>query len=110
MLKAVDRSQYWHKVPSLIQAAAYNARFMFDHGETSTYEETTTPFRELLAKGAIFSWDKRREGAYKTLMRMMSSEATLRPYIQGLPTACPPSRPAWTCSWIYSPGCCPKMG
>ena len=53
-------------------------------GETSTYEETT--YRELLAKGAIFSWDKRREGAYQTLMRMMSSEATLRPYIQGLPT------------------------
>ena len=49
-------------------------------------EETTAPFRELIAKGAIFSWDKRREGAYQTLMRMMSSEATLRPYIQGLPT------------------------
>ena len=81
-------------VRSLIQAAAYNARFMFDHGETSSYEETTAPLRELLAKGAIFSWDKRREGAYQTLMRMMSSEATLRPFTQGLPTmfvsdACP---------------------
>lgn len=81
-------------VRSLIQAAAYNARFMFDHRESSTYEETTAPLRELLVKGAIFSWDKRREEAYQTLMRMMSSDATLRPYTRGLPThyvsdACP---------------------
>jgi hypothetical protein len=36
---------------------------MFDHGETSSSEETTAPLRELLAKGTIFSWDKRREEA-----------------------------------------------
>ena len=105
------------EVLSLIQPAAYNARFMFDPGKTSTYEDTTAPLRELLAKGAIFSWDKRREGAYQTLMRMMSSEATLRPFIQGLPTwrrwqrvapACPPSRPAGTRSRTYSPGWCTR--
>ena len=31
------------EVRSLIQAAAYNARFMFDHKEGATYEETTAP-------------------------------------------------------------------
>ena len=74
------------EVRSLIQAAAYNARFMFDHKEGATYEETTAPLREMLVKGAIFSWNKRREEAFQTLMRMMSSEATLRPFTQGLPT------------------------
>ena len=80
------RPESTDEVRSLIQAAAYNARFMFDHSETSSYEETTAPLREMLAKGAIFAWDKRREKAYQTLMRMMSSEATLRPFTQGLPT------------------------
>ena len=74
------------EVRSLIQAAAYNARFMFDHKEGATYEETTAPLREMLVKGAVFSWDKRREEAFQTLMRMMSSETTLRPFTQGLPT------------------------
>ena len=43
------------EVRSLIQAAAYNARFMFDHKEGATYEETTAPLRELMVKGAVFS-------------------------------------------------------
>ena len=48
----------------------------------------------MLTKGAIFSWDKKREDAYQTLMRMMSSESTLRPFTPGRPTqfvsdACP---------------------
>ena len=67
---------------------------MFDHKEGATYEQTTAPLREMLVKGAIFSWNKRREDAFQTLMRMMSSEATLRPFTPGLPTqfvsdACP---------------------
>lgn len=73
------------EVRSLIQAAAYNARFMFDHKEGTTYEETTAPLREMMVKGAIFSWNKRREEAFQTLMCMMSSEATLRPFTPGLP-------------------------
>ena len=64
----------------------YNARFMFDHNQDTTYEETTAPLREMLVKGAIFLWDKRRERAYKSLMKMMSSKVTLRPFTFGLST------------------------
>ena len=73
-------------VRSLTQAAAYNARFMFDHKQDATYEETTAPLRELLIKGTKFEWNKEREEAYQKLMRMMSDEATLRPFTKGLPT------------------------
>ena len=79
------RPESTEEVRSLIQAAAYNARFVFDHKEGATYEETTAPLREMLKKSAVFSWNKRREVSYQTLMRMMSSEATLRPFSQGLP-------------------------
>ena len=65
---------------------SYNARFMFDHNQDTTYEETTAPLREMLVKGAIFLWDKRRERAYKSLMKMMSSKVTLRPFTFGLST------------------------
>ena len=49
----------------------------------------------MLVKGATFSWDRRREKAYQALMKMMSSEATLRPFTQGLPTMCVSD----TCPW-----------
>lgn len=68
------------EVRSLIQAAAYNARFAFDHKEDQTYEEATAPLRELMGKDSRFSWNSTREQSYQKLMRMMSSDTTLRPY------------------------------
>ena len=47
-------------VRSLIQAASYNAKFAFDHGEDVTYEEVTAPLRQLMAKGARFDWTEER--------------------------------------------------
>jgi hypothetical protein len=67
-------------VRSLLQAAAYNARFAFDHEEDETYEEVTAPLRELLTKGKHFRWDERREKAYQKLRRMMSDRSILVPY------------------------------
>ena len=40
----------------------------------------TKPLRELMVKGAQFSWDGRREQAYQAILRMMSDQTTLRPY------------------------------
>ena len=71
---------------SLIQAAAYNARFAFDDKEDRTYEEVIAPLRELMGKNSKFAWDSRREEAYQKLMRMMSSDTTLRPYCPDKPT------------------------
>ena len=71
---------------SLIQAAAYNARFAFDDKEDRTYEEVIAPLRELMGKNSKFAWDSRREEAYQKLVRMMGSDTTLRPYCPEKPT------------------------
>ena len=67
-------------IRSFLQAAAYNAKYTFDHQETHTYEEMTKPLRELMVKGAQFSWDGRREQAYQAILRMMSDQTTLRAF------------------------------
>jgi hypothetical protein len=67
-------------VRSFLQAAAYNAKFSFDHGEDITYEEVTKPLRELLVKDQVFHWTPQREEAYQTILRMMSAKTTLRPF------------------------------
>jgi hypothetical protein len=67
-------------VRSFLQAAAYNAKYTFDHKEGKTYEERTKPLRELMVKGALFSWDNRREQAYQAILRMMTDKTTLRPF------------------------------
>ena len=59
-------------VKSLLQAAAYNAKFVFDHEEDMSYEEATAPLRELLKKGSVFSWNEERERAYQTLVKIIS--------------------------------------
>ena len=67
-------------VRSLLQAAAYNARFAFDHQGTESYEEVTSPLRELLGKGAQFAWNKQRERSFQLLLSMMNDKTYLAPY------------------------------
>ena len=81
IIQTAGRPTTTDEVRSLIQAAAYNAKFTFDHKKGASYEETTAPLRELLVKGARFKWDRRREEAYSHLMSIMSSTTTLRPYV-----------------------------
>ena len=70
-------------VRSLLQAAAYNAKFAFDHKEDLTYEEVTAPLRELMEKGARFEWNNEREASYQKLLRMMNDKTILAPFIPG---------------------------
>ena len=42
------------EVRSLLQAAAYNAKYGFDHHKTKTYKEVTAPLRQLLVKDAAY--------------------------------------------------------
>ena len=67
-------------VRSLLQAAAYNAKFAFDHNEDQTYEEVTAPLRELLVKNARFSWNEFRQASYEKLVRMMNDKTVLAPF------------------------------
>ena len=65
---------------SLLQAAAYNARFAFDHKGAESYEEVTSPLREMLGKGAKLNWTRERERSFQVLLNMMNDEAYLAPY------------------------------
>ena len=85
-IQTAGRPTTTDEVRSFIQAAAYNAKFTFDHKKGASYEETTAPLRELLVKGAKFKWDKRREEAYSHLLNLMSSTTTLRPFVMYRPT------------------------
>ena len=73
-------------VKSLLQAAAYNAKFAFDHKEGESYEDVTAPLRELLQSGAKFEWTEAREGGYQKLIRMMNDRSILAPFIKGRKT------------------------
>ena len=64
---------------SLLQAAAYNARFAFDHKGAKSYE-VTSPLREMLGKGAKFNWTRERERSFQVLLNMMNDKAYLAPY------------------------------
>ena len=65
---------------SLLQAAAYNAKYGFDHLENKSYEEVTAPLRRLLIKDAICRWDDESESSFQTLLRMMNSRTYLAPH------------------------------
>ena len=68
-------------VHSLLMACQYNAKFLFDHPETSqSYEEITKPLRHLLKKDTKFFWGREQNDAYLTLMSILTDPATLRPY------------------------------
>ena len=67
-------------VKSLLQAAAYNAKFAFDYSGKESYEEVTAPLRELLNKDAKFEWNERRDASFPKLLDMMNDETVLVPF------------------------------
>ena len=64
-------------VRSLLQAAAYNAKYGLDHNAKKTYKEVTAPLRQLLVKDATYRWDDDCEDCFQTLLRMMNSRTYL---------------------------------
>ena len=85
-ITGAGRPENIEDVKSLLQAAAYNAKFAYDHQEAESYEEVTAPLRELLMKEATFSWDDRREESFLKLLKMMNDKSILTPFIIGRPT------------------------
>ena len=66
------RPESIEEVRSLLQAAAYNAKYAYDHKEDCSYEEATAPLREMLAKAAVFEWNEKREQRFQMLLRMLN--------------------------------------
>ena len=86
VINTAGRPESIADVKSLLQAAAYNAKFAFDHREGVSYEEATAPLRELLVKDARFTWNDTRENSYQMILRMLSDKSILTPFVQGRPT------------------------
>ena len=76
----VGRPETSEDVRSLLQAAAYNTKYGFDHLEDKSYEEVTGPLRRLLVKDGVIRWDKESEASFQTLTRMMNSRTYLGPH------------------------------
>ena len=83
---SAGRPENIQDVKSLLQAAAYNAKFIFDHSENMSYEEATAPLRQLLNKNAVFVWTAEREHAYQVLISMLRDRSILVPFKIGRPT------------------------
>jgi len=86
IISKAGRPESIQDVKSLLQAAAYNAKFVYDHNEDMSYEEATAPLRQLLLKNAVFSWNNEREQAYKVLVRMLTDRSILTPFKIGRKT------------------------
>ena len=65
---------------SPLQAAAYNAKYGFNHKEDQSYKEVTAPLRKLLTKDAVFKWDEESDASFQTLIHMMNSRTYLAPH------------------------------
>ena len=51
------RPETIEEVRPLLQAAAYNTKYGFNHHKDLTYKEVTVPLRQLLEKDATYRWD-----------------------------------------------------
>ena len=63
-----------------MRAAAYNAKYGFDHLETRSYKEVTAPLRHLLIKDPTNRWDEECQTSFQTVLRMMNSRTYLVPH------------------------------
>ena len=71
------------EVRSYLQAAQFNARFMFESEEA--YASVTYPLRQMLKKGARYKWGAEENKAFKQIQEALMSTDALRPYDPELP-------------------------
>ena len=70
-----------------LMACQYNAKFLFDHPNVKeSYEEITAPLRSLLKNSSKFSWETHQEEAYRKLLEIIKSPASLQPFDIKKPT------------------------
>ena len=70
------------EVKSFLQACQYNAKFMFDSGQA--YAQVTQLFRQLTGKNVRFAWTLAYESAYQEILRIMTAEIALRPFVPAM--------------------------
>lgn len=65
-------------VRSFLQAAQFNARFMWDTDKA--YADTTYPLRQLLRKKTPFIWRPEQQASYNDIIQALESAGSLYPY------------------------------
>ena len=66
------------EVRSFLQAAQFNAKFMWN--TDGAYANTTQPLRRLLRKDTAFTWGAQEEASYKEIIHALESAGALYPY------------------------------
>ena len=66
------------EVRSFLQAAQFNAKFMWN--TEGAYANTTQPLRKLLQKDAPFVWGKEEDDSYNEIIAALESAGALYPY------------------------------
>ena len=77
-LKDKGRPESQEEVRSFLQAAQFNAKFMWNSSEA--YSHITAPLRQLLGKGVTFVWGNEQEKSYVKIIDALESARALYPY------------------------------
>ena len=74
--KGIPENQ--EEVRSFLQAAQFNARFMWD--TETAYSHITQPLRKLLGKNVPFMWGPEQQSSYDAIIQALESAGSLHPY------------------------------
>ena len=74
--KGIPENQ--EEVRSFLQAAQFNARFMWD--TEGAYSHITQPLRKLLGKNSTFEWGPEQQASYDEIIDALESAGALYPY------------------------------
>ena len=77
-LKEKGRPTSQEEVRSFLQAAQFNAKFLWN--TEGAYTDTTQPLLELLCKEVPFAWGSREEESYNQIILALESAGALYPY------------------------------
>jgi hypothetical protein len=77
-LKEKGPPQSQEEVRSFLQAAQFNARFMWD--TEGAYANLTQPLRKLMGKGVKFVWGTDEQSSYEMIIDALESAGAIYPY------------------------------
>ena len=77
-LKEKGPPQSQEEVRSFLQAAQFNAPFMWD--SNGAYAHITQPLRQLMGKGVRFTWGRKEQSSYETIIDALESAGAIYPY------------------------------
>ena len=85
-LKEKGPPQSQEEVRSFLQAAQFNARFMWD--TEGAYANLTQPLRRLMGKGVNFEWGRKEQASYDLIIEALDSAGAIYPYNYELEISC----------------------